>query len=137
MEALKTAIIGCGKVGHLHAKALSCAPESAFVAACGRDLARTEKFSAAYGVKAYVDVEEMIVREGIQALTVCTPHPLHAFHAVKAAKAGVHVLIEKPLASSLEDCDAILNAAKERWSESGDDFTAEILCSVCAGQEGD
>jgi UDP-N-acetyl-2-amino-2-deoxyglucuronate dehydrogenase len=113
MEALKTAIVGCGKVGHLHAKALIRAPESVFVAACGRDLARTEKFAAAYNVKAYCDVEEMISREGVQALTICTPHPLHALHAIKAATAGVHVLIEKPLASSLEDCDAILAAARE------------------------
>ena len=49
---LKTAIVGCGKVGHLHAKALGRAPESVFVAACGRDLARTEKFAANYNVKA-------------------------------------------------------------------------------------
>jgi predicted dehydrogenase len=112
MESIKTAIVGCGKVGHLHAKALSRAPESVFVAACGRDLARTEKFAAAYNVKAYCDVEEMIRREGVQALTICTPHPLHALHAVKAAQAGVHVLVEKPLASSLQDCDAILQAAK-------------------------
>jgi UDP-N-acetyl-2-amino-2-deoxyglucuronate dehydrogenase len=113
METLKTAIVGCGKVGHLHAKALRSIPESAFVAVCGRDLKKTETFAAAYNVKAYVDVEEMIAREGVQALTICTPHPLHALHAVKAAKAGVHLLIEKPLASSLKDCDAILNVAKE------------------------
>ena len=119
MDALKTALVGCGKVGHLHAKALSRAPESVFVAACGRDLARTEKFAAAYNVKAYQDVEEMISREGVRALTICTPHPLHALHAVKAAKARVHVLIEKPLASSLEDCDAILQAARENGVKVG------------------
>jgi len=119
MLALKTAIVGCGKVGHLHAKALSRTPESAFVAACGRDLGRTQQFAAAYSVKAYNDVEEMIAREGVQALTICTPHPLHALHAVKAAKAGVHVLIEKPLASSLADCDAILQAATENGVKVG------------------
>jgi len=119
MEAFRTGLVGCGKVGHLHAKALSRTPESAFAAVCGRDLARTEKFAAAYKVKAYVDVEEMIIREGVQMLSICTPHPLHAFHAVKAAKAGVHVLIEKPLASSLKDCDAILCAAKECGTKVG------------------
>ena len=119
MGTLKTAIVGCGKVGHLHAKALSRAPESVFVAACGRDLAKTQKFAAAYNVKPYGDVEEMIAREGVQALNICTPHPLHALHAVKAAKAGVHVLIEKPLASSLADCDAILNAAREHGAKVG------------------
>src|ERR1017187_6590104 len=104
MDTLRPAIVGCGKVGHLHAKSLSRAPESRFVAACGRDLERTQRFAAEYGVKAYCDVEEMIAREGVQALTLCTPHPLHAFHAIKAAGAGVHVLVEKPLASSLLDC---------------------------------
>lgn len=119
METLKTAIVGCGKVGHLHAKALSAVPESHFVAVCGRDRTRTETFAAAYNVKPYCDVEEMIAREGIQALAICTPHPLHALHAVKAVRAGVHVIIEKPLASTLEDCDAILNAAKERGVKVG------------------
>ncbi len=118
-EALKTAIVGCGKVGHLHAKALRRAVKSVFVAVCGRDLGRTEKFAATYNVKAYCDVEEMIAREGVQALSICTPHPLHALHAVKAARAGVHILVEKPLASSLEDSDAILNAAKEHGVKVG------------------
>ena len=113
MEKFKTAIVGCGKVGHLHAKALSSVPESAFVAACGRDRVKTEAFAATYKVRPYCDVGEMIATEGVQALAICTPHPLHALHAVKAARAGVHILVEKPLASTLEDCDAILGAARE------------------------
>jgi len=112
MEALRTAIVGCGKVGHLHAKALSRLSESMFVAVCDTDLQRAQQFAAEYEVKAYQDVEEMIASSRVESLTVCTPHPLHAEPAVKAANAGVHVLIEKPLASSLQDCDAILNAAK-------------------------
>ena len=113
MEKLKTALVGCGKVGRLHAKALARAPESHFVAACGREPVRTAMFAVAFGARPYCDVEEMIERERIQALTICTPHPLHALHAIKAIKAGVHVLIEKPLASSLADADAILAAARQ------------------------
>jgi len=114
MQILRTALVGCGKVGHLHARALSRLPESRFVAVCGRDLELTKKFAAQYNVKAYGDVEAMIAQSQVEALNVCTPHPQHAGPAVKAAKAGVHVLIEKPLASSLEDCDAIVNAGKQR-----------------------
>jgi len=112
MTKLKTGLVGCGKVGHLHAKALLCTQDSAFTAVCDREADRTEKFAATYKVKPYTDVEEMIRRENIQLLCICTPHPLHAELAVKAAKRGVHVLVEKPLASSLADCDAILRAAK-------------------------
>ncbi len=112
MRALRTAIVGCGKVGHLHAKALSRLSQSVFVAACSRNLQRARQFAAQYNVEAYCDVEEMISKSGVEALTVCTPHPQHAGPAVKAANAGVHVLIEKPLAASLADCDAIINAGK-------------------------
>ena len=119
MEALKTAIVGCGKVGPLHARALSGAPESVFVAASPDNVDANREIAALYKVKAYSDVEEMIASEGVQALTICTPHPLHALHAIKAIRAGVHVLIEKPLASSLEDCDAILNAAKAQGVKVG------------------
>lgn len=119
METLKTGLVGCGKVGHLHAKGLSHLPESRFVAACDSDFQRAQQFAAQYKVKAYRDVEEMIAQSGVESLDICTPHPLHADPAVKAAKAGVHVLIEKPLASSLADCDAILNAAKQSGARIG------------------
>jgi predicted dehydrogenase len=119
MEALKTGLVGCGKVGHLHAKALSRLPESRFVAACDSDFQRAQQFAAEYKVQAYRDVEEMIAQSELESLNVCTPHPLHADSAVKAAQAGVHVLIEKPLASSLEDCDAILDAANKRGVKIG------------------
>ena len=119
METLKTGLVGCGKVGHLHAKALSRLPESRFLAACDSDFQRAQQFAAEYKVKAYRKVEEMIAQSGLESLNVCTPHPLHVDPAVKAAKAGVHVLIEKPLASSLQDCDAILNAAKKSGAKIG------------------
>jgi UDP-N-acetyl-2-amino-2-deoxyglucuronate dehydrogenase len=112
METVKTGIVGCGKVGHLHAIALSSLPESEFVAVCGRTEDRTVRFARKYRVRAFTDIQDMISRTGVQALCICTPHPVHAAAAVPAASRGVHVLIEKPLASSLPDCDAILETAK-------------------------
>lgn len=113
MEKIKTAIIGCGKVGHFHAKALAKLENSAFTAVCDNNLQRAEEFAAQYGAKAYDDVATMVREEGIQAVCICTPHPVHRAAAIPAIENGASVLIEKPLASSLEDCDAILNAAKQ------------------------
>jgi UDP-N-acetyl-2-amino-2-deoxyglucuronate dehydrogenase len=113
MEKLKTGIIGTGKVGHLHAAALMDLAESDFTAVCNVNLAGAQAFAERYGVRAYRDVEEMVVEGGVQAVTVCTPHPLHAEPAIKAARAGAHVIVEKPLASSLRDCDAMIGAARE------------------------
>jgi UDP-N-acetyl-2-amino-2-deoxyglucuronate dehydrogenase len=112
-DQLKTGIIGCGKVAHIHAAALATLSKSAFTAVCGRDEKRTQEFASRYGVKAYTDITEMVRNEKLDVVTICTPHPAHKEPSVLAMKAGANVLIEKPLASSLEDCDAMLAVSKE------------------------
>lgn len=114
--------MGCGKVGHLHAAALQSLPESEFIAVCARSPEKAGVFAARYDVAAFTNVEEMISRAKIQAICICTPHPEHASPAITAANAGVHVLVEKPLAASLADCDAMLAAAKANKT---------ILSTVC------
>jgi UDP-N-acetyl-2-amino-2-deoxyglucuronate dehydrogenase len=113
MEKLRTGIIGTGKVGHIHAAALANLPESEFTAVCSPNLDRARAFAEQYHVKAYCDVQEMIARSGIQAVIVGTPHPVHAEPTLKALEAGAHVMVEKPLAASLADCDAMIAAAKK------------------------
>jgi predicted dehydrogenase len=110
-ERLRTGLVGCGKVGHTHAAALSILPESEFVAACDRDMARAQAFAARYGVHAHASVREMVEREKLQVVIVCTPHPVHAPLVTEATRAGAHVLVEKPMATTLADCDAMLAAA--------------------------
>ena len=112
MEKIKTAIIGTGKVAHLHAAALKNAASSDFVAVWNRTFERADDFAKQHGVRAYRDIEEMIITEGVKGVIVGTTHPMHAEPAIAAMKAGAHVLIEKPLASSLQDCDEMLDAAK-------------------------
>ena len=111
MTRLRTALVGAGKVSHLHAAALKALPGSEFVAVCGRAKPSLDAFAAKYGVRAFTDVGEMIRGAGVQAMVVCTPHPAHAAPTIAAARAGVHVLVEKPMASTLADCDAMMAAA--------------------------
>src|ERR1041385_7808441 len=111
MRKIKTALIGCGKVGHLHAAALQTLPESEFVAVCGRSPEKVRSFADKYHVAGFTDVAEMIAKARVEALCICTPHPEHAAPTIAAARAGVHVLVEKPLATTLADCDAMLAAA--------------------------
>jgi len=110
---LRTALVGGGKVGHLHAAALQGLAESEFVAVCSRSPEKARAFGDKYGVAVFSDLREMIAKAGVEALCVCTPHPQHAAPTIAAARAGVHVLVEKPLAASLADCDAMLAAARE------------------------
>ncbi len=111
MEALKVGIIGLGKVAHLHAKALQGEPLTELTAVCSRNSDTAKTFASEYGAHGYSNLTAFIQESGIDALCICTPHPAHVHSAVAAAEAGIHLLIEKPLASSLQDCDAILDAA--------------------------
>lgn len=108
---LRTAIIGCGKVARLHAKALLQIPESSFTAVQSRSLQKARGFAAQYAVNAYDDIAEMITKEKIDVSIICTPHPEHKNPAIAALNAGSHVLVEKPLAVSLADCDEMIDAA--------------------------
>lgn len=113
MQKIKTAVIGCGKVGHFHALAYQQCSNSEFVACMDGQAERVKEFAAQYGVKGYTDIKTMVEETGVEAVSICVPHPIHAAVAVECCRLGLHVAIEKPLAASLEDCDAILQAAKE------------------------
>lgn len=111
MRKIRTALIGCGKVGQTHAQALSTLAEAEFVAVCDAQLARAQAFAETYRVRAFDSVPQMLRELNIEAVTICTPHPLHEEPCLQAAAAGAHVLIEKPMAASLEACDRMLEAA--------------------------
>src|SRR5947209_1832783 len=87
MPTVRTALVGCGKVGQIHAAALRQLPESTFAAVCDRDPARAAAFAGRYGVRPYDDVGRMVREAGAEAVVVCTPHPLHAEPVLAAAEA--------------------------------------------------
>jgi len=111
-QQLNTALAGIGKVTAMHASSLVNLEESHFTAVCSRSKEKAEEFASGYGIKAYTDVAEMVAKEKIDVVIICTPHPNHREPAIEALEAGAHVLIEKPLASSLEDCDAMIEASE-------------------------
>ncbi len=108
----RTGIVGCGKVAHLHAKALQNLEYSDFSAVFSRTLSKAKEFAVQYGVKAYDNITEMVSQENLDLVIICTPHPNHLDPSIEAMKAGAHVIVEKPLASSLSDCDAMIKASK-------------------------
>lgn len=111
MNKLRSAIIGCGKMAQVHAQALKNIEETTLVAVQSRNAEKAGTTAARFGVKAYTDIAEMIQQEQVQVVVICTPHPAHREAAVIAMRHGAHVLTEKPLAVSLEDCDAMMQAA--------------------------
>jgi len=110
---IKTAIIGCGKVAHLHAQALRKIHRTDFRAVWSRTKASAESFAEKYHVEACDSISVMVKKHSIDLAIICNPHPYHLDPTIEALEAGAHVLVEKPLASSLEDCDKMIRKAKE------------------------
>jgi UDP-N-acetyl-2-amino-2-deoxyglucuronate dehydrogenase len=110
---LRIAIAGCGKVAHLHAKAIQQTESVILAAAWSRNYSTARKFAGQYNIQACEDIPGMVKDHDIDIVIICTPHPYHRSPAILAAQSGAHVLVEKPFASMLEDCDMMLNACIE------------------------
>lgn len=112
-EPLRLAIIGCGWAGQRHAAACASA-DASVVWAIDSDARRAESLADAHqGVQTGMNYRAALDDPHVEAVDVCLPHYLHAEVAVAAAQAGKHVLVEKPLASTLEDADRMIAAADE------------------------
>ena len=112
LKIYNIAILGCGKVAHLHANAINNIGNARLEGVWSRTQKRAENFAQKYKTEAFQDIGSMIKNKKIDLAIVCTPHPFHREPAIKAADAGANVLVEKPLASDLRDCDEIINACK-------------------------
>ncbi len=112
-KTYRIAIAGCGKVAHEHAKAIQQIPTAELVSSWSRTHASAVRFAEAYNVTPCTDITKMVTDNGIDLVIVCTPHPWHKEPAILAAGAGAHVLVEKPLASTLQDCDAMIIAGRD------------------------
>ena len=113
MEYLRCAVVGLGTFGSFHARVWSELPYTRLAAVCDRDAARAAALGAQYGVPWYTDHRALLAQCSCEAVSVATPDHLHRQVAVDAARAGKHVLVEKPLATSREDVNAIVQAAKQ------------------------
>lgn len=111
--ALKVGIIGCGAMGKSHAQQWRTHGEAEVVAVFDPVAASAEALAKEVGAKAYDSYEGVINHKGLDAISICTPTPFHRPVACYAAERGVHILCEKPLAGTIEDCDAMIAAAEK------------------------
>ena len=103
-------IIGCGMIANFHAKAIADISGAKLVGCQSRRLESAQKLADQYGATAYDDIGEMLADPKIDIVTICTPSGAHMEPALAAAKAGKHLIIEKPLEVTLKRCDKIIAA---------------------------
>lgn len=110
---MKVAIVGCGFIADKHAAAIRNIEGAQLVAVCDKVPAAMERFVEEFWAEPFQDIEVMLDRVEVDVVCVCTPSGLHAPIAIRAAEAGKHLVVEKPVAMSLEDTEAMRRACKE------------------------
>lgn|SRR5260221_372976 len=127
-KAINFAIIGCGRIAPRHGAVLQEIQASHNVhltAACDVIKGRVQNFTKTYGGDAFLDYHAMLKRDDIDVVSVCTPSGLHAQIGQDCARAGKHVLVEKPMALTLEDADALIGACDQAGVK-----LSVVLCKI-------
>jgi predicted dehydrogenase len=122
MKSYGFAILGTGMISKFHARAVRDVPGARLVAVCSRERGRAEAFAREFGCAAYDRLEEMLAHPGVDVLVIATPSGAHMEAAVMAARAGKHVLCEKPLDVTLERVDAMIAAHRQAGTRLGCTF---------------
>ncbi|WP_435927066.1 Gfo/Idh/MocA family protein [Dryocola sp. BD613] len=113
-KKLRIAVVGCGRISKNHFGSIAqLSNEYELVALCDNDQDVLEAHQAEYKVPGYLSMDEMLEKENLDLVTLCTPSGIHASQTIKAAKAGVHVITEKPMATKWEDGLAMVRACDE------------------------
>ncbi|HLU83274.1 MAG TPA: Gfo/Idh/MocA family oxidoreductase [Trueperaceae bacterium] len=141
---LDVAVIGLGAIGAAHVEAVRKAPSARLAAVVDVDARRASEVAAATGAEAFASIDDLLASANIDMAIIATPDSLHVKAVQKVAAAGIHVLLEKPIATTVGDAQTILAAV----TDSGIKFTvghclrfdpkyAELKRRIGVGELGD
>ncbi len=107
---IRVALVGCGRISASHLESLAQMPEEAeLVAVCDCVAERAQEAGKKYNTEVFTDYDQMLKQTECDLVSIATPSGLHPEMGVKAAKAGRHVMTEKPMAISLEGADSLIS----------------------------
>lgn len=106
---IRFALIGLGNIGRRHAEHILQHPNAELAAICDIDSSK----AGSYDVPFFPDIEVLLRTAAVDAVSVCTPNYLHESHTIESLNAGFHVVVEKPMALSVAECDRMIEAAEK------------------------
>ncbi|MBT5712397.1 Gfo/Idh/MocA family oxidoreductase [Candidatus Poribacteria bacterium] len=112
-DMLAVGMIGSGGIAQSHMRAIAGLENVRVAAVMDVDEARAQAASDEHGARAYTSLDDILSDTEVEAVHVCTPHSLHVSQTVAAAEAGKHVLVEKPMALNVADCDRMIAACDD------------------------
>ncbi len=114
MSKIKVGLIGTGFVADLHAAAFRMVPDAEVVAVASPTPGKAKHFAQERGIpRAFEDYHELLAQKDIALVNLCLPNDLHAEATLSAARAGKHVVCEKPLCRTLEEADRMIDACRQ------------------------
>lgn len=115
---IKFAVVGCGSIGKRHVAVIDAEEKAELTAVCDIVPEAAQQLSNLYnGVPVYTDYSRLLQETDADIISICTPHGLHAPMTIEAACAKKNILVEKPMALSMEDCRTMVQAAKDNGVE--------------------
>jgi predicted dehydrogenase len=112
-DILRIGTIGSGGIAKAHIQAMRGNKNVKLTAVMDTIYERAEAVANEFGGKAYANLDDLLGDPDVDAVIVCSPHIYHGEQVVASAKAGKHVLVEKPMALTLKECDDMINACEE------------------------
>lgn len=125
------AIVGCGLISRLHLAAIEAIDDARLAGVYDADPQAAARTAAEWETRAYPTYEALLEDPAVDAVCICTPSFLHVQHARQALEAGRHVLVEKPLALTVEDCDELILLAQQKGVQLGVVSQLRFSPSVC------
>lgn len=112
-DKLGFGVIGCGRIAPKHAESITAISDAELVAVCDIVPEKAEEFARLYKAEPYLDYRELLQRDDIDIVTIATPSGNHAEIGIAAAKAGKHVMVEKPMSMTLKEADSLIQACHD------------------------
>ncbi len=114
MNTIGVGLLGCGRISTLHALSYRGLPGAKLVAVCDKNAALAKSRATEWGIeKVYTRAEELFADAAVDMVEILLPHHLHAPMTIAAAEAGKHISVQKPMACSIDECDAMIEAARK------------------------
>jgi len=116
MDKIRFALVGCGRIAKKHAEILSKQiPEAILTAVCDTNSTRAEEYGTKYKVPFYTDMHDMMKKSGdlIDVVSILTPTGNHAEHTISLSRYGKHIVVEKPMALTIDDADNMIKACDQ------------------------
>jgi len=110
-DLVRFAIVGFGNIGRRHAEHIMHNPSTELMGVCDIDPQLAARVPG--GIPFYTDLKETLQRSKANVLCVCTPNYLHEPHSIEGLKAGMHIVAEKPMALSVQECNNMISEAKK------------------------